>query len=68
MQEVTTGSGGEPAGEHKVVILAETLVEAFGVDARVVVERQIEASDDKAALAIWVEIGEHLYGAKARQT
>ena len=67
MQEVTLGPADHCDPQDRIAIISDQLVKAFGPDACVVVERQIEAAGDGDEAATWNAIWDHLCGPQARR-
>lgn len=53
--------------DRPIDVFADRLLEKFGADVCVVVERQIDAAQGTEALATWIAVWERLCQAGARQ-
>ena len=66
MSDVTSDLAGQPDRAETIAVIADQIVRAFGLDARHVVEKQIEAADGNEALSTWTAIRAHLWPEEGR--
>ena len=67
MSDVTSDLTDQPDRAETIAVIADQIIKAFGLDARHVVEKQIEAAEGNETLSTWTAIKAHLWPEVGRQ-